>query len=105
MDEANDIPRTMPWATTNPFSMQDNYMLFGANAFPDASLTKLSPSSPGSEDDCNSQQDDLDIGNLKTEDTGSLSRKSSFNLSSTALDLNHPYGNPFAMNEFGQHTP
>lgn len=105
MDEASDIPRTTPWATTIPFPMQDSYnMFFGNSTFPDATLTKLSPSSPGSEDDLNSQQDELDIGNLKTEDSGSLSRKSSFNLSSTALDLN-PYGNPFAMSEYGQHTP
>ncbi|KAH8553956.1 hypothetical protein BGW37DRAFT_482907 [Umbelopsis sp. PMI_123] len=113
MDESNDMPRqsTVPWnPITGHFNMQDNCLLFNAtNGFHEANFTtpatKLSPSSPGSDDDCNSQSDEVDISNLKSEDTRSLSHKSSFNLSPSALDLN-PYGNPFGMNEFNhQHTP
>lgn len=111
MDETNDLPgtSTVPWnPMTGHFPMQDNCLLFNASGFPDASFAsggKLSPSpSPGSDDDSNSQHDEVDISNLKSEDTSSLSHKSGFNLSTSALELT-PYGHPFAMNDYGQHTP
>ncbi|GAB5593272.1 hypothetical protein Unana1_08172 [Umbelopsis nana] len=111
MDETNDLPgtSTVPWnPMTGHFPMQDSCLLFNASGFPDASFEsggKLSPSpSPGSDDDSNSQHDEVDISNLKSEDTSSLSHKSGFNLSTSTLELT-PYGHPFAMNDYGQHTP
>lgn len=109
MDEGNDITpaSTVPWnPMTGHFPMQDNCMLFGPNGFSDPSFVegKLSPSSsPRSDCDSTSQHDEVDISNMKSEDCSSLSHKPSFNLSTTALELNS-YSS-FGMNEFSQHTP
>lgn len=109
MDEGNDITpaSSVPWnPMTGHFLMQDNCMLFGPNGFSDPSFVgeKPSPSSsPRSDCDSTSQHDEVDISNMKSEDCSSLSHKPSFNLSTTALELNS-YSS-FGMNEFSQHTP
>ncbi|KAG2180447.1 hypothetical protein INT44_003451 [Umbelopsis vinacea] len=109
MDEANEMPRqsTVPWnPLTGHYNMPDSCLMFGANGFSEpnfSATTKMSPSSHGSDDDCNSQSDEVDISHLKSEDSHSLSHKSSFSLSTSALDLNS-YG-PFGINEFNQPSP